>query len=71
MIPDWLKSLFSNHPVLCRSCSKRDVVITIKPMSWAQAEQFCCDGVAGFPYRRDCKRYEYTWIYGDVDQENK
>lgn len=68
MIPAWLKAVFSRHPVQCRSCAKRDVVVVLGN---ATSEQMCGDSVHGFPYRRDCKQYQYTWIYGDVEQEAK
>lgn len=70
MIPQCLKAIFSRHPVQCRSCAKRDVVVVVV-LGKATSEQMCGDSVPGFPYRRDCKQYQYTWIYGDVEQEAK
>lgn len=79
MIPQWLKSLFTRHPPLCASCAKRDLQISFStiPGQWTAPvtrhalEPFCGEKVAGFPYRRDCKQYQYALFYGDVEQENK
>lgn len=76
MIPQWLKSLFARHPPLCQSCAKRDNQVSFKAVPGDEygyatrpaRAQFCSDAIAGFPYRRECKQHQYTWIKGDVEQ---